>query len=97
MECLLSKSVARVKSRWNGVDYNFGDIFEISSRSTLYVGSLSSAGDSGSWVLYKVDDFGPTFDLYGLLMAGNGKTSLCAFADHVMGDLGRIGNKVLSI
>jgi len=69
--------------------YNFGDVFEIRSRSHLYVGTLSKPGDSGSLILIDSDDKNKEKQVYGLLFAGStdGKLAFCCFIDEVLDEL----------
>jgi hypothetical protein len=81
-EARVRSLVARIKARIDGTLYDFGNVFEIEPRVTLYIGKLAKSGDSGSWV---VRDDGKRHDqLCGLLFAGNGKTALCCFSETVI-------------
>jgi hypothetical protein len=84
-EARISKFVERVKVTIDRVDYNYGDLFEIESRTHMYFGRLSVGGDSGSWIIRESE--GKRDELCGVLYAGNGKTSLCGFSDRIFGEL----------
>lgn len=89
-DCRIYRYLARLKVNIQGTPYNFGDVFEIESRSPIYVGSLSKDGDSGSWV---VRDYGNKQDeLCGLLFAGNTigpnrNRAICCFIQNVLSEL----------
>ena len=59
----------------------FGDIFSIVPRRRPYLNvSLAKPGDSGSWVIYDI----PNFGLWaGMVIADDGMKAYCCFAEHI--------------
>jgi hypothetical protein len=88
-EARVYRFVARLKVDILGTIYNFGEVFEIESRTYLYVGSLSRPGDSGSWVVKEVSL--RNNELYGLLIAGTGQFSVCCFIETVLDEFNKYG------
>ena len=78
--------VSRIKVDIDGVTHNFGDVFEIRPRATLYIGSLAQPGDSGSWAVQDTGG-GSVGQAYGLLFAGTKKAALCCFMETVVDEL----------
>jgi hypothetical protein len=81
--------IARIKVAIHGTTRNFGNVFEIRPRRTLYLGSLVQPGDSGSWVVQELGT-GGVGDVYGLFFAGNGSrqtAGLCCFMENVVDEL----------
>lgn len=88
-EARVYRYISRLKVAVLGTVHNFGDVFEVEPRRPMYFGSLSVPGDSGSWV---VNEANPTeSELYGLLIAGNGRFSICCFIETVTAELNALG------
>jgi hypothetical protein len=78
----------------DGQTFCYREVFTIGFRKPGYFArNLSSAGDSGSWILS--DPAIGTRELLGVLLAGDGEKSFCAFAENAFADAGLDQNTLL--
>lgn len=88
VEARIYRFISRLKVTIGPDTYNFGEVFELEPRMSMYFGTLSQKGDSGSWIIQ--DSNMRSKELCGILFAGNGFFSICCFMETVIKELDKL-------